>query len=225
MSVQEFHFSDAAELAAPQMPALTQARGPDLYAPAKRALDLAAAIPALVFVLPLFLVVAALIRLDSKGPVFFRQTRVGLGGKTFEIFKFRTMRVLENGATVPQATKDDPRVTRIGRFLRRSSLDELPQLFNVILGDMSLVGPRPHARAHDDYYAPLIENYVARRSVKPGLTGWAQIHGLRGETPTVAIMKTRIDHDLWYAAHAGFALDLKILLATPFEVFRSRNAH
>ena len=201
------------------------ARPRSFYAPAKRALDLAVALPAVLITAPLFAVLALLIKLDSKGPVFFRQTRIGFRGRAFDILKFRSMRVLENGDTVVQATKQDPRVTRIGRFLRASSLDELPQLINIVKGEMSLVGPRPHACAHDRHFSPLIVNYARRHDVKPGLTGWAQVNGHRGETPTLEIMRTRVEHDVWYARHAGLALDLKILLRTPFEVVRSRNAH
>ncbi len=201
------------------------ARPRSFYAPAKRALDLMIALPVLLFVAPLFAGIALLIKLDSKGPVFFRQKRVGFAGQAFDIVKFRSMRVLENGDTVVQARKADPRVTRIGRFLRASSLDELPQLINIVKGEMSLVGPRPHACAHDSHFAPLIANYAQRHDVKPGLTGWAQVNGHRGETPTLDLMRTRVEHDVWYARHANLALDLKILLRTPFEVARSRNAH
>jgi lipopolysaccharide/colanic/teichoic acid biosynthesis glycosyltransferase len=148
-----------------------------------------------------------------------------LGGRPFTIVKFRTMNVLENGASVVQATQDDPRVTRAGRSLRRASLDELPQLLNVIRGEMSLVGPRPHALAHDDYYVERIEDYALRQQVKPGITGWAQVHGLRGETPTLDAMRQRVLLDVWYARNADLALDLEILLRTPFEVLRQRNAH
>jgi lipopolysaccharide/colanic/teichoic acid biosynthesis glycosyltransferase len=157
--------------------------------------------------------------------VLFCQTRRGLAGRPFTIVKFRTMSVLENGASVVQATQNDPRVTRAGRTLRKASLDELPQLLNVIKGEMSLVGPRPHALAHDDYYGELIEDYALRQRVKPGITGWAQIHGLRGETPTLESMRRRVLLDVWYARKADLVLDLEILLRTPFEVLRQRNAH
>ena len=191
---------------------------------AKRALDLVVAVPALLVLAPLFALIALLVRLDSGGPVLFRQRRAGICGRDFDILKFRTMHVLENGDTVVQAREGDPRATRVGRWLRRYSLDELPQLINVVRGDMSLVGPRPHARAHDAYYSALIRNYRHRYAVKPGMTGWAQINGLRGPTPTVDLMARRIEHDLWYARNTNFALDLEILLRTPFEVFRHRNA-
>lgn len=192
---------------------------------ARRALDLAGAALLVALLSPLLALVALLIRLDSEGPVLFRQQRVGLGGRVFEIFKFRTMHVLESGDEAVQARKDDPRVTRVGRFLRRASLDELPQLFNVLRGEMALVGPRPHATAHDRYYSAVIENYHLRLRVKPGITGWAQIHGLRGETKTVEAMQARVRYDVWYAQHASVALDLAILLRTPFVVFGQRNAY
>jgi undecaprenyl-phosphate glucose phosphotransferase len=191
----------------------------------KRTLDLAVALPLVILLAPLMAAIALWIALDSKGPVFFRQTRKGLGGRTFDIVKFRTMTVLENGDSVVQAIENDPRVTRAGRFLRKSSLDELPQLLNVISGQMSLVGPRPHALAHDSHYERLIDGYVLRQSVKPGITGWAQVHGLRGETPTLDSMKRRVVFDAWYAANASLALDIEILIRTPFEVLRHRNAH
>jgi putative colanic acid biosysnthesis UDP-glucose lipid carrier transferase len=192
--------------------------------PAKRALDLILAVPLLLLLAPLLAVLAILVRLDSRGPVFFRQRRSGICGSSFEILKFRTMHVLENGASVVQAREGDPRITRVGRWLRRYSLDELPQLLNVLAGDMSLVGPRPHARAHDTYYADLIRDYGHRHAVKPGMTGWAQINGYRGPTPRLEDMSRRVEFDLWYARHAGLALDLAILLRTPLEILRPRNA-
>jgi len=160
------------------------------------------------------LLTAVLIKLDSGGPVFFRQKRDGFNGRTFEILKFRTMHVLEDGAAVRQATRNDPRITRLGRLLRRSSVDELPQLFNVIWGDMSLVGPRPHATSHNSEYEKLIANYAFRHHVKPGLTGWAQVNGYRGETRQIEQMKQRVEHDLWYINKWSPWLDLKIVLRT-----------
>src|SRR6185312_3136823 len=159
-----------------------------VYASLKRALDLLIAVPVLILLAPLLAVISLFIRLDSTGPVLFRQTRLGLGGKPFDIVKFRTMTVLENGACIRQATRNDARVTRFGRFLRALSLDELPQLFNVIHGEMSIIGPRPHARAHDEMFAKLIDCYPLRQNMKPGITGWAQVHGLRGETATIDAM-------------------------------------
>ncbi len=191
----------------------------------KRAFDLAIALPLFALLAPLMIAIAFLIRLDSEGPALFRQTRLGQGGKPFEIVKFRTMTVLEDGDNVTQVRKGDTRVTRFGRWLRRSSLDELPQFINVIAGDMSLVGPRPHAISHDRLYSALIDNYQLRQLVKPGITGWAQVNGLRGETPAVEDMRDRVTLDIWYARRASFTLDLKILLRTPFEVLRQRNAY
>lgn len=191
---------------------------------AKRALDVMVSVPALLFLGPLFLIIAAFIKLDSKGPVFFRQTRTGACGRRFSILKFRTMHVMENGAGVTQAIEGDPRTTKVGRTLRRFSIDELPQLLNVIAGDMSLVGPRPHAEAHDAYYGARIADYGQRFAVKPGMTGWAQVKGHRGPTPTDAVMAARIEHDVWYVRNASLLVDLKILLSTPFAVFNPRNA-
>jgi putative colanic acid biosynthesis UDP-glucose lipid carrier transferase len=190
----------------------------------KRAFDLAVAFPALLFCAPLFAVLAVIVRLDAGGPVFFRQTRLGQGGRPFDIFKFRTMTVMENGDAIVQAKANDVRVTRSGKWLRATSLDELPQLLNVIAGDMSLVGPRPHARAHDKHFGSLIANYALRQDVKPGITGWAQINGHRGETPTVDAMRARVDLDIFYARNTNLALDLAILARTPFAVLAGKNA-
>jgi putative colanic acid biosynthesis UDP-glucose lipid carrier transferase len=190
----------------------------------KRALDLVLALPLVVLLAPLMAAIALLIRLESKGPALFRQARNGACSRSFRILKFRTMHVMEDGAEVVQARASDPRVTRLGRILRRYSLDELPQLLNVVTGDMSLVGPRPHAKAHDSYYTGLIPAYGQRYAVKPGMTGWAQIHGYRGPTPTVDVMAARIDHDVFYVRQADFLLDLKILLRTPFVIILPRNA-
>src|SRR5690606_32687338 len=142
--------------------------------------------------------VAVAVFAESGRPVIFRQSRKGFGERSFTIFKFRTMRVCENGATIAQARRGDSRVTRLGAVLRRTSIDELPQLLNVLKGDMSIVGPRPHAIAHDHYYDALIATYAYRHHVKPGLTGWAQINGLRGETRDIVSMEDRIRHDIWY---------------------------
>ncbi len=191
----------------------------------KRTLDLAVAVPMLILFAPVLAVLALIVLLDSGGPVFFRQTRLGLNGKAFDVFKFRTMRVMENGDNVVQATRNDSRVTRSGRWLRSTSLDELPQLLNIIAGDMSLVGPRPHARAHDVFYAAKIADYTQRQTVKPGVTGWAQVNGHRGETPTVDAMRERVDLDIWYARNTSVLLDLKILLRTPLAVLGRRNAY
>jgi len=191
----------------------------------KRLIDIAAATALLAFLAPLLAVIAALIKLDSPGSVLFKQARLGLRGVQFDIYKFRTMTVAENGNDVKQAQKGDPRITRVGHWLRRLSLDEFPQLLNVIRGEMSLVGPRPHALAHDKFYAALIENYELRQHVKPGMTGWAQVNGLRGPTDTPELMRRRVELDIWYATNASIGLDVKILLLTAVEIFRQRNAH
>ena len=180
---------------------------------------------ALVVFLPLFLMTAVAIRLDSPGPVFFRQRRNGFNIKPFRIFKFRSMTVTEDGSQISQATKSDPRVTRVGGILRRSSVDELPQLLNVLKGEMSLVGPRPHALAHDDQYGKQLAEYAFRHHVKPGITGWAQVNGFRGETSHIEQMRKRVDFDLWYINHWSIWLDLRILLKTGVEVSRSKNAY
>jgi exopolysaccharide biosynthesis polyprenyl glycosylphosphotransferase len=175
---------------------------------------------------PLLVLVALAIRLDSNGPALFKQIRTGLNGLPFRIYKFRTMTVQEDGAVIRQATQGDARVTQIGRMLRKTSLDELPQLINVIRGEMSLVGPRPHALAHDEYYGREIPAYERRFAVKPGITGWAQVNGARGETATVADMQRRVDLDLWYVEHRSLALDLKILAWTVVaEITRRTNAY
>ena len=176
----------------------------------------------LVLLSPLLVLMGLLVMLDSPGPAMFKQLRTGAEGKAFRILKFRTMTVMEDGETVRQARINDHRVTRIGAFLRRTSLDELPQLFNVFVGDMSLVGPRPHAIAHDMHYVGLVEGYAMRYAVKPGMTGLAQISGARGETSTVEAMARRVALDTWYVRNHGVGLYLKILFATPFALFRHR---
>jgi undecaprenyl-phosphate galactose phosphotransferase/putative colanic acid biosynthesis UDP-glucose lipid carrier transferase len=189
---------------------------------AKRIADIAGASAAFVILWPIFLAAAAAIKLDSAGPVIFRQKRVGLNGKEFVIFKFRTMTVLEDGPAIQQACRGDRRVTRSGTFLRRSSIDELPQLFNVLKGDMSLVGPRPHAVAHDHHYKALIPDYRFRHYVKPGVTGWAQVNGLRGETASVQQMAERVEFDRWYINNWSIGLDINIMFRTCIEVLRDR---
>jgi Undecaprenyl-phosphate glucose phosphotransferase len=192
---------------------------------AKRSVDVLVAAFALAALLPLMLLVAAAIRLGSRGPAIFRQRRKGFNGKEYVIYKFRTMTVMEDGPAIVQARKSDARVTRIGRILRQSSIDELPQLYNVLRGDMSMVGPRPHALAHDDEYSEVISNYAFRHHMKPGITGWAQVHGFRGATPKLEQMAKRIELDLWYISNWTFALDLQILLRTSVELVRGRNAY
>ena len=174
---------------------------------------------------PLFAMIALAIRIDSKGPVYFRQRRYGFNNNAIVVWKFRTMRDQpEDEAVVPQATRNDPRVTTVGRLLRRTSLDELPQILNVLRGEMSLVGPRPHAVAHNEQYATVIDDYLSRHRVKPGITGWAQVNGLRGETDTPEKMRQRVQHDLYYIDNWSFWFDLKILALTPFAAL-NRNAY
>jgi Undecaprenyl-phosphate glucose phosphotransferase len=192
---------------------------------AKRTIDVLFAGMALTALLPLLTIVAVAIKLDSPGPVLFRQRRCGFNGKCFQIRKFRTMSVLEDGSSIIQAQFADKRVTRLGRLLRKSSIDELPQLLNVLDGSMSLVGPRPHAVAHDNEFDKMVRNYAFRRRVKPGLTGWAQVHGCRGPTPTAASIERRVEYDLWYIDNWSLGLDLAILLWTPIEILHGRNAY
>lgn len=192
---------------------------------AKRCVDLLLAGLALIFLLPLLAIVALAIKLDSPGPILFRQLRCGFNGKCFQIYKFRTMSVLEDGPSIVQAQFGDKRFTRLGALLRRTSIDELPQLLNVLNGSMSLVGPRPHAVVHDSEFDKIVRNYAFRRRVKPGLTGWAQVHGCRGPTPTTASIEQRVEHDLWYIDNWSVWLDLAILLWTPIEMVRGHNAY
>jgi Undecaprenyl-phosphate glucose phosphotransferase len=180
----------------------------------KRAFDVLAAAVGIVLLSPLMLTAVLLIKLDSSGPVLFTQTRNGFNGRSFRILKFRTMSVLEDGPHIRQATRNDPRITSVGRWLRRMSIDELPQLFNVLGGSMSLVGPRPHAAAHNTEYERLVANYAFRYHVKPGISGWAQVNGFRGETPSVDLMERRVELDLWYVNNWSFWLDVRILWKT-----------
>ncbi len=170
-------------------------------------------------------IIAILIKLTSPGPIFFRQRRYGLNGEVIHVLKFRTMTVAEDGAEVRQATKNDQRITPLGIFLRRTSLDELPQLIHVVTGTMSLVGPRPHAVAHNEQYRKRIHGYMLRHKVKPGLTGWAQVNGWRGETDTLEKMEKRVEHDLEYIRRWGLMLDLKIIALTVFSPKVHRNAY
>ncbi|GJE77128.1 hypothetical protein BGCPKDLD_3729 [Methylorubrum suomiense] len=192
---------------------------------AKRFLDIAVAASALVALLPLMVLVCVAIKLDSPGPVLFRQTRNGFNGRKFKILKFRSMRVQEDSGVVRQATRNDPRVTMVGSWLRRSSIDELPQLINVLRGEMSIVGPRPHAVTHDTFYDNLIANYAWRHHVKPGLTGWAQLKGYRGETRAVEDMARRVEHDIWYVDNCSVALDIRIISGTFVQLAKTRNAY
>ena len=192
---------------------------------AKRVSDLVLAGIIAALLAPLLAIVSLLIKLDSPGPVLFHQRRRGFNGREFFIYKFRTMHVLEDGDVVTQAQRNDKRVTRLGRVLRATSIDELPQLLNVLRGEMSLVGPRPHAIAHDDGFGKLIGNYAFRQHVKPGITGWAQVHGFRGETARLELMERRVVLDLWYVKHWSFWLDLRIVALTSFELLRRQDAY
>jgi Undecaprenyl-phosphate glucose phosphotransferase len=187
----------------------------------KRLFDVVIATLALIALAPLFVVVAFLIKLDSAGPIFFSQRRYGFNQEPFRIHKFRTMTTMEDNAGLKSATRNDPRVTRIGAVLRRYSIDELPQLINVLTGEMSLIGPRPHALAHDQLYERRIAQYARRHNVKPGITGWAQVRGFRGEIASDEKMRQRVEHDLYYIDNWSFWLDVKILMLTVF----SRKAH
>lgn len=177
-------------------------------------------------ILPVCLCIALAIKLSSPGPVLFKQYRTGINGRKFKVYKFRSMVVhRETAGDVTQATRNDPRVTRIGAFLRRTSLDELPQFFNVLQGRMSIVGPRPHALAHNEYYKDLVESYMQRHKVKPGITGWAQVNGYRGETDTLDKMQKRVECDLWYIDNWSLVLDIKIIFRTVFKGFVGQTAY
>jgi Undecaprenyl-phosphate glucose phosphotransferase len=191
----------------------------------KRAFDLSIATICLVIALPFFALVALAIRLDSRGPIWFQQSRKGLNGRIFKIYKFRTMTVLEDGPSITQVVRDDPRVTRVGRWLRRTSLDELPQLLNVIKGEMSLVGPRPHAVAHDIQFDKMISTYTMRSQVKPGITGWAQIHDMRGATPSIDAIRKRTELDIYYIKNQSVLFDVQILAKTAVYVLSQHNAY
>jgi len=190
----------------------------------KRAEDLFLAILFLIIALPLMLIIALGIKLSSPGPVFFKQRRYGLDGKEIIVYKFRTMTVCEDGPEIPQATRNDQRVTPLGGFLRRTSWDELPQIINVLQGRMSIVGPRPHAVAHNEFYRKQIPGYMLRHKVRPGITGWAQINGWRGETETLDKMEQRLKYDLEYLRHWSLWLDLKIIFQTVSLVFSDGKA-
>ncbi|MET0857060.1 MAG: exopolysaccharide biosynthesis polyprenyl glycosylphosphotransferase, partial [Telluria sp.] len=191
----------------------------------KRASDIVFSLAILLLVSPLMLATALAVRLSSPGPVIFRQRRYGLYGEEIIVYKFRSMKVVDDGAAVIQARRDDQRFTPIGAFLRRSSLDELPQFINVLQGRMSIVGPRPHAISHNEQYRKLIKGYMLRHKVKPGITGWAQVNGLRGETATLDKMQARIQYDLDYLRSWSVWLDLWIILKTVKVVLARDNAH
>jgi len=191
----------------------------------KRASDIALGALIQLGLVPIMLLIAIAVKLTSPGPVIFKQRRYGLYGDEIIVYKFRSMTVSEDGAKVVQATQNDQRVTKIGAFLRRSSLDELPQFINVLQGRMSIVGPRPHAVAHNEQYRKLIKGYMLRHKVKPGITGWAQVNGLRGETETLDKMEARIRYDLDYLRNWSLWLDLWIIVRTLQVVLKRENAH
>jgi putative colanic acid biosynthesis UDP-glucose lipid carrier transferase len=191
----------------------------------KRAFDLALSALLIVFLAPLLTLIALAVVLDSDGPALFRQRRTGLNGRIFTIYKFRTMTVMEDGDELAHATRGDERVTRLGAFLRKSSLDELPQLFNVLKGEMSMVGPRPHAVAHDSRYALLVPNYWDRFQARPGLTGLAQVAGLRGGVLGASVMAQRVEQDLRYVREWSLWLDVKLICRTVPLVLRDSNAY
>lgn len=191
----------------------------------KRTEDIIVASLILLLISPLLVVIAFAVKITSKGPVIFKQDRYGLDGKKIKVWKFRSMTVTENSNVVTQATKNDARITPLGAFLRRTSLDELPQFINVLKGDMSIVGPRPHAVAHNEEYRKKVEFYMLRHKAKPGITGWAQINGWRGETDTLDKMEKRVEFDLHYIKHWSLWFDIKIIFLTIFKGFKNANAY
>jgi len=191
----------------------------------KIAFDYVAALFAIIIFMPIMIIIGGLIRFDSPGRILFRQRRYGIDGQEIEVWKFRTMSVAQDGVDVPQATANDVRVTRIGRFLRRTSLDELPQFFNVLQGRMSVVGPRPHAVSHNEEYRKKIHGYMMRHKIKPGITGWAQVNGWRGETDTLEKMENRVRYDLEYIKNWSAWLDIKIVWLTILHGFNNKNAY
>ena len=191
----------------------------------KRVEDIILSSMILLLISPVLLCISAAVKISSPGPVIFRQTRYGMDGKPIMVWKFRSMKVMENASVVTQATQNDPRVTRVGNFLRRTSLDELPQFINVLTGGMSIVGPRPHAVAHNEQYRSLIQGYMLRHKVKPGITGWAQINGWRGETDTLEKMEKRVEFDLEYIREWSLWFDIKIVFLTIFKGFVNKAAY
>lgn len=191
----------------------------------KRSFDIAFSFTVLLAISPLLLLIALAVKLTSKGPVLFKQDRYGLDGRRIGVYKFRSMRTMENGGKVVQATRNDSRITPLGAFLRRTSLDELPQFFNVLAGDMSVVGPRPHAVAHNEEYRKQVAFYMLRHKMRPGITGWAQINGWRGETDTLEKMEMRVKFDLDYIRNWSLLFDIKIILNTLIKGFVNKNAY
>ncbi|OKP29587.1 undecaprenyl-phosphate glucose phosphotransferase [Serratia fonticola] len=191
----------------------------------KRTEDIVVSSVIIAFISPVLVIIGCMVKFTSEGPVLFKQTRYGMDGKPISVWKFRSMNVMENSGVITQATMGDKRITSVGKVLRKTSLDELPQFFNVLLGDMSIVGPRPHAVAHNEQYRTLIKGYMLRHKVKPGITGWAQINGWRGETDTLDKMEKRIEFDLEYIRNWSVFLDLKIIFLTVFKGFINKSAY
>jgi len=192
----------------------------------KTMMDKSASLILIIVLSPVLLGAAIAVKLSSKGPILFKQVRDGWDGKKFYVYKFRSMYVHQPEKVVKQATKGDPRITKVGAFLRKSSMDELPQLFNILEGSMSLVGPRPHAESHNEFYSDKVKAYLARHRIKPGMTGLAQINGCRGETDTVEAMERRVELDLEYISNWSPLMDIRILLMTPVALFsKNENAY
>ncbi|MFZ6753098.1 undecaprenyl-phosphate glucose phosphotransferase [Undibacterium sp. Dicai25W] len=191
----------------------------------KRIVDFVGAFIGIILLSPIMIAIGVGVKLSSPGPIFFKQNRYGIAGKAIKVYKFRSMKIAPKDSPVIQAKVGDARVTKFGSFIRRTSLDELPQLFNVLTGDMSLVGPRPHAVAHNELYRKLVTGYMFRHKIKPGITGWAQVNGLRGETDTLEKMQARVDYDLYYLQHWSIWLDFVILWRTVKVVFGDKNAY
>jgi putative colanic acid biosynthesis UDP-glucose lipid carrier transferase len=185
----------------------------------KRIFDIVVSLIALLFTILIFPIIWIIIKIQSPGPIFFKQVRTGLDGKNFVCYKFRSMHVNKDADTL-QATKDDPRKFPFGNFIRKTNIDELPQFWNVLRGDMSIVGPRPHMLAHTEQYDRLIDKYMVRHFVKPGITGWAQVTGFRGETRELWQMEGRVERDIWYIQHWSFWLDLRIIWLTAKTIFK-----
>ena len=191
----------------------------------KRGCDILFSVVILILLAPLMVLLGLIVKISSPGPMVFKQRRTGLHGEVITVYKFRSMRSADDGQVIAQATRHDPRTTAFGTFLRRSSLDELPQFINVLQGRMSIVGPRPHALAHDAYYQCLISTYSQRQKVRPGITGWAQVSGCRGETDTLEKMQARVDHDLEYIKNWTIGLDLRIMLKTVKVMLSGNQAY
>jgi Undecaprenyl-phosphate glucose phosphotransferase len=222
--LEDFSHSSFSHLGAISGLRITRPKLSVLQRAEKRAFDILGAGVGLLVLSPVLAVTAILIRLESPGPALFRQTRYGFNQEPFQVCKFRSMRAMENGANVVAAKRNDPRVTRLGAYLRRFSIDELPQLFNVLRGEMSIVGPRPHAMSHDQRYFDRLSRYARRHNVKPGITGWAQVHGHRGEIANDHQMLSRLEHDLYYVDNWSLWLDVKIVCMTVFSSKTHQNA-